>query len=88
MKTEHLPENSTLNCPNERLSIETLRPAQSIYSKTSSMFWISFFGVCMATPMSSTYRAHLSALTTKSRYSVTKLINVDREPFRIWARRL
>ena len=43
------------------------------------MFCKSSSVVCAAIPISSTYCAHLSALTTGSRYSRTKLLNAERD---------
>merc|ERR1712122_200892 len=59
-----------------------LRHAFCVTSSTSMVLSIITSPVCAPMPTSSSYWAHLSALTSGSKYSLMTLVNVESDLFR------
>ena len=73
------PRKSSSCTPKWHLALLSLRPAFRRHWKTARRFLINRSGVLAATPISSIYCAHWSALMTGSRFLRMKLENADRE---------
>ena len=79
------PRNSISGCPKAHLALDSFGPPCLILMNTDSMLSTSSSTLLAAMPMSSTYWAHLSALTKGSKYSRTVLLKADRDRFSPWA---
>ena len=77
-----LPTKSACLTPKWHFSIVSLNPVWRWLLKTALMFRVSFIALLTAVPMSFTYWAHWSALTTESNYSSMKPENADTDLLR------
>ena len=77
-----LPGNSFCLTPKKHFSIASSNPALGMHWKTARMFRVGSVALLAAIPISSTYCACWSALTTGSKYSRMKLEKADADLLR------
>ena len=77
-----LARNLTCLTPKWHFSIVNFNPARRIHLKTAPLFRVRSVELLAAIPMSSTFCAHWSSLTTGSKYSRMKLEKADTDLLR------
>ena len=77
-----LPRNSTCLAPKWHFSIVNFNPAGRMHLRTARIFRVRSVSLMAAIPISSTYWAHWSALTTGSKYSRVKFEKADTDLLR------